>query len=72
MDRLQHVADISDFRRRNVAEDVAVEMHHAALPKGIEQILCSALDQPAAGIGDDQLDALETTLDQMAKEGRPA
>ena len=59
MDGLQHVADITNLRRRHVAEDVAVEMHHAALPAAPRQILRDTLGKPAAGVGNDQLDALE-------------
>jgi hypothetical protein len=33
VDRLEHVADLPDLRRRHVAEDVAVEMHDGAVEK---------------------------------------
>jgi hypothetical protein len=42
----------------------------------VEPIQCSpkrgALNQAAAGIGNDQLNAFETAVDQMAKKRRPA
>ena len=47
-------------------------MHDAALPPGVRQELVDALDQPPAGVRDDQLNTLETAVDQMAQERRPA
>ena len=41
-----------------MAEDVPVEIHHAALPLGFRQVLRSAFHEPAAGIRDDQLYAV--------------
>jgi hypothetical protein len=32
MNGLEQVAHFADLCRRNVAEDIAIEMHHAALP----------------------------------------
>jgi hypothetical protein len=72
VDRLEHVSDLASLRCRNVAEDVPGEMYDAALPPGCRQVLGGALDETAAGIGDDELHALEPTVDEVAEEGRPA
>ena len=32
MNGLEHVAHFADLRRRHMAEDIPVEMHHATLP----------------------------------------
>ena len=37
-------------------------MNHAALPTRLRQVLRGALHEPAAGVGDDQLHALEALL----------
>jgi hypothetical protein len=71
MDRLEHVADLADLARRHVAEDIAVEMHDAALPPGIGQKLVDALDQPPAGVRGNQLDALQPAVDKVTEERRP-
>ena len=47
-------------------------MNRAALPSCFGQILGGAFDQAAAGIGDDELYAIEPTIDEVAKERRPA
>ena len=72
VDRLQHRGHLAHLRRRHVAEDVAVEVHHAPLPARVREELGGALDQPQAGVGDDQLDALEAALLQVLQERRPA
>jgi hypothetical protein len=46
-------------------------VHHAALPARIGVELGSALDQAHAGIGHNQLDALQATLLEVAEEGAP-
>ena len=69
---LEHVADLADPGRRHVAEDVAVEMHHAALVARFRQEIRDALDKASAGVGNDQLHALEAAVDQMAQKRRPA
>src|SRR3954453_18017971 len=65
VDSLEHVAHITDPCCRHVAEDIPVEMHHAALPASLGEIVPDALDQPAAGVGNDQLHALEAAIDQV-------
>ena len=47
-------------------------MHNAPLPPRVRQIIGHALDQTATGVGNDQFDALETAVDQVAQESRPA
>ena len=47
-------------------------MHHAALPARLGQVLSGALHKAAAGIGNDQLDALEAAIDQVPQKRRPA
>jgi hypothetical protein len=49
-----------------------VEMHHAALPSRLGQMLRGALRQAAAGIGNDQLHPLEAAIDQVSQKRRPA
>src|ERR1700745_2010336 len=69
---LEHVADLADPGDWHMAEHIAIEMHHAALPAGLRQILGCTLGQPAASIRNDQLDTLEATIDQVPQECRPA
>jgi hypothetical protein len=51
-----------------VAEDVAIEMHHAALVARLRQEIRDALDKAPAGVGNDQLHALEAAVDQDGAE----
>jgi hypothetical protein len=51
-----------------VAEDVAIEMHHAALVARLRQEIGDALDKASAGVGNDQLHAFEAAVDQMAQK----
>jgi hypothetical protein len=44
----------------------------AALPAGFRKVLGGTLDQAHAGVGDDQLDAVQAALLEMAQEGAPA
>ena len=66
------MADFANPGRRNVAEYVAVEMHHAALVARLRQEIRDALDKAPAGVGNDQLHAFEAAVDQMAQKRRPA
>ena len=72
MNSLEHMADLPDLGRWHVAEDIAVEMNHAALPSRLGQVLRRAFRQAAAGIGNDQLHPFEATIDQVAQKGGPA
>ena len=55
-----------------MAEDIPVEMQEAALPARLGQVLGDALDQAAARVRGDQLDAGEPAIDQVTGERRPA
>jgi hypothetical protein len=59
---LEHMAHPG---RRDVAKDVAVEMHHAALVARLRQEIRHALDKAPAGVGNDQLHALQAVVDQV-------
>jgi hypothetical protein len=72
MDGLEHQGHLAQLAGRHVAEDVAVEVHHAALPARLGEVLGRALDQAHAGIGDDQLDAAQAAPLEMGQEGAPA
>jgi hypothetical protein len=52
---------LAQFAGRHVTEDVAVKMHHAALPARLGEVLGGTLHQAHAGIGHDQLDTLQST-----------
>ena len=71
MNSLEHMAHLADLGRRYVAEDIPVEMHHAALPSRLWQVLSRALHQAAAGIRNDQLHAREAAIDQVSQKRRP-
>ena len=72
VDGLQHQRHLAQLAGRHVAEDVAVEVHHAALPARLGEVLGGTLDQAHAGIGDDQLDAAQAASLEMGQEGAPA
>jgi hypothetical protein len=55
-----------------VAEDVLIKMNHAALPLSVGQIFRGTLHQASAGVGDDELYAVEAAVDEVAQERRPA
>jgi len=67
MDSLEHMADLADFGRWNMAEYIPVEMHHATLPASFGQLLGGALREATAGIRNDQLHALEAALTQKRR-----
>ena len=59
MNGREHVADLANPSRRDVAEDVPVKMYHAALVARLRQKIRDALDKAPAGVGNDQLHAFE-------------
>ena len=65
MNGFEHVTYVTDLRCRHMAEDIPVKMHHAALPASLGEIIRDALDEPAAGVGDDELHALQAAIDQV-------
>ena len=52
VDSFQHVGNFAHFGRRNMAEDVAVEMDDAALPAGLGVDLRYTLYQTQTGVRD--------------------
>jgi hypothetical protein len=56
----------ADMARRGTSLPLLQRPHHAALPARLRQILCGALHQAAAGIGDNELHAIEPTINQVA------
>src|ERR1700729_589588 len=71
MNGFEHVAHLADPGGRHMAEDVPIKMNHAALPPSVGQILRGTLHQASAGVGDDQLHAVEAAVDEVAQECRP-
>lgn len=57
MDGLERQGDLAQLAAGHVAEDVAVNVNHAALPARVGEELGGTLDQAHAGVGNDQLDA---------------
>ena len=55
-----------------MAEDIAIKMHHAALIAGLRQIIRNAFDKTSARIGNHQLHAPETAIDEMPQKRGPA
>jgi hypothetical protein len=55
-----------------VTENIAVPVHDASLPSGIRKKLRGAFGKPDTGVGDDQPDALQTTLLGVLEERAPA
>ena len=72
MDGLEHQGHLAQLAGRHMAEDVAIEVHHAALPARLGKELGGTLDKAHAGVGDDQLDTLQAAPLEVAQEGAPA
>ena len=70
MNGLEHVAHRANLGRRHVAENVAIEMHHAALVARLGQKIRDAFDKTSAGVGNDQLHTFKfkAAVDQMAQK----
>src|SRR3954463_4415874 len=64
------LADFGLAPLRNLRQNVAVEVNFAALPLGFQDLAPRAL-QPAVRIGNDELNAAESTLFQALEELRP-
>ena len=69
---LQHQRHLAQLAGRHMAEDVAIEVHHTALPARLGEELGGTLDQAHTGIGDDELDAAQPAPLEMGQEGAPA
>ena len=50
MDGLQHQRHLAQFAGRQMAEDVAIEVHHTALPARLGKVFGGTLDQAHAGV----------------------
>jgi uncharacterized protein YigA (DUF484 family) len=72
VDGLEHQRHLAQLAGGGVAEDVAIEVHHAALPTRCREVLCGPLDQAHAGVGHDQLDAAQSATLEMGQEAAPA
>lgn len=59
--------EVSHLGGRHMAEDIAVEMHHAALSAGLGKIVDDALDQAPASVEDDQSDSAEAPIGKMTQ-----
>src|SRR5690606_6099001 len=57
------------FRTR--VQDVAHEMHLAALPDNTLKLALDGVDQSAVMIGDDEIHTVQPAIDQPAEELRP-
>ena len=66
MHGFEHVAHLADPGCRHMAEDVPIKMNHAALPLSVGQIFRGTLHQASAGVGDDELHAVEAAVDEVA------
>jgi hypothetical protein len=71
VDGLEHQSDLAQLAGGDVAEDVAIEVHHAALPARLGEVLGRAFDEAHAGIGDDQLDAAQAASLEMGQKTAP-
>lgn len=63
---------LEDLRARNMAENVAIEVHRAALPGCVREKLRRTLGKPDVGIRDDEPNALQAACLQMLEEAQPA
>jgi hypothetical protein len=72
VDGLEHQRHLAQLAGGDMAEDVAVEVHHAALPARLGEVLRYALDHAHAGIGDDQLDTAQAATLEVGQEATPA
>lgn len=67
MNGLERLAHLANPGRRDVAEGVAIERYHAALVARLRQEIRDALDKAPAGVGNDQLYALEAAVEDGAE-----
>ena len=71
MDCFEHMGDVPNLGRGNSVDDVLVKMHRATLPTSIRQIFPNAINQPPAGIRDNQLDAFQAAICRVALRTDP-
>ena len=72
VDRLEHFCHNFDLRFRHNRENVAVEMHRAALIFGVREHLAHGLQHPHALVADDELYAVQAASAEPLEEIDPA
>jgi hypothetical protein len=72
VDYFEHRGNLAHLGRGHVAEDIAVPMHDAALPRRLGEELSGAFGKPHAGVGDDQPDPMKAAALEMLEEPAPA
>ena len=72
MDRLEHFRHNFDLGFRHNRENIAVEMHRAALILGVREHLAHGLQHPHALVPDDELHAVQAASTKPLKETDPA
>ena len=72
MDRLEHFRYNFDLGFGNNGENIAVEMHRAALVSGVREHLAHGLQHPHALVADDKLHAVQTAPTEPLEEADPA
>ena len=71
VDRLEHFCHNFDLRFRHNRENVAVEMHRAALVFGVRKHLAHGLQHPHALVADDELYAVQAASTEPLEETDP-
>ena len=72
VDRLEHFCHNFDLGFGHNRENVAVEMHRAALVFGVREHLAHGLQHPHALVADDELHAVQASTTQPLEEADPA
>ena len=72
MDRLEHFRYNFDLGFGHNGENIAVEMHRAALVSGVREHLAHGLQHPQALVADDKLHAVQTAPTEPLEEADPA
>ena len=72
VDRLEHFRHNFDLGFGHNRENVAVEMHRAALVFGVREHLAHGLQHPHALVADDELHAVQASTTQPLEEADPA
>ena len=72
VDRLEHFCHNFDLGFGHNRENIAIEMHRAALVFGVREHLAHGLHHPHALVADDELHAVQTVAAELLKEADPA
>ena len=72
LDRLEHFCYNFDLGFRYNRENIAIEMHRAALVFGVREHLAHGLHHPHALVADDELHAVQTAAAEPLEEADPA